>query len=269
MGPNLAVPRSFLEAAGLRAIGWGRSLEGAFDFLGRTTLALARRDPPTSRPGREFVRAMQEAGVDTLPLVALVSFAIGGVLALVGVQQLDRIGGLLLAPNLVAIVMLREMGALMTGICLAGRLGSTTAAELATERASAPGPGPTDDRVFDEHVVPRILALVLMGPLLVLYANGFGLLGSVAVGVGLMDVSAADYVERTRAALSVKHAVAGLLKGAAFGLVVGLAGCYHGLRSGPGPAAVGRAVRRAVVAAVLLVVFADAALTVFFKWVRL
>jgi phospholipid/cholesterol/gamma-HCH transport system permease protein len=219
---------------------------------------------------REFVEALQEAGIDSLPLVGFVSFAMGAVLAVVGVPQLDRVGALLVAPNLVAIVILREMGALMTGICLAGRLGSTNAAELATHVSMAHPPRThlDVDEAFDELVIPRTLALFLMGPLLVLYANAFGLLGSVAVGVGLLDVASVDYVDRTRAAFTVKHALAGVFKGAAFGLVVGLAGCYHGLRSGGGPVAVGQAVRRGVVTAVLGVVLVDVALTLFFNKVR-
>jgi phospholipid/cholesterol/gamma-HCH transport system permease protein len=118
-------------------------------------------------------------------------------------------------------------------------------------------------------VAPRVLALVLMGPLLVLYANALGLLGSLSVGVGLMNVPAAVHLERTRAAMSLEPVVAGLVKGAAFGFVVGMAGCYHGLRSGRNPGAVGKAVQAAVVTAVLGVVVADAVLTLFFKRVRL
>jgi len=260
------------EAVGLWAIAWGRSLGDKLDFLGSTALALGRMLlGRTRRLGLGFTIALQEAGVGTLPVLALIAFASGGILALLATQQLDRFGALLLAPNLVAIVILRELGALTTGIALAGRLGSANAAELATmvagEEVDALRTAGVDP--FDLLVAPRVLALVLMGPLLVLYANALGLLGSLFVGVGLMDVPAALYLERTRAAMSLEPAIAGLVKGAAFGFVVGMGSCYHGLRRGRTPGAVGKAVQTAVVTAVLGVVVADAVLTLFFKWVRL
>lgn len=260
------------EVIGLWAIGWGRSLGDKIGFLGSTTLALGQTlVGRTRRLGLGVTVALQEAGVGTLPLLALIAFASGGVLSLLASQQLDKLGGALLAPNLVAIVILRELGALTTGIALAGRLGSVNAAELATmvvgEETDALRVIGVDP--FDLLVAPRVLALVLMGPLLVLYANALGLLGSLVVGVGLMDVPAAIYIERTAAALTLKHAIAGLVKGAAFGFVVGMAGCYYGLRSGKSPGAVGKAVQTAVVTAVLGVVLADTVLTLFFKRVRL
>jgi phospholipid/cholesterol/gamma-HCH transport system permease protein len=266
-------PPSFVEAIGSRTIGWVRSLGEALGFLGSAALALGRALRFRSRVHRrrDFAEAVQEAGVESLPFVGFVSFLMGGVLAFLAVQQLDRLGALLVAPGLVAIVVLRELAAFVTGICLAGRLASAGAAELATYVAmtSPDGIAPSADSAFDDLVVPRVLALVLMGPLLVVYASAAGLFGSVAVGVGLMDVVAVDYVDRTQAALTLKHGLAGLLKGATFGFVVGVAGCFHGLRTRGGPAGVGQAVRRAVVTAVLGVVVADVALTVFFQWVQL
>lgn len=262
---------SLVEAVGLRAIAWTRAVRDSLAFLGRIILALPRVLGASNRLRRhEFLWALREGGIDTLPLVAFVSFATGAVLALVGVPQLERLGALLLAPNLIAIVVLREMGSLVTGICLAGRLGSATAAEIATHVSMAHPPGTRSDvrEAYDELVVPRVVALVMMGPLLVIYASALGLLGSVAVGVGLMGVTSADYLDRTVAALNLKHALAGLLKGAGFGLAVGLAGCYHGLRSGNRPIAVGRSVRRAVVTAVMGVVVVDVVFTLFFHWVQ-
>jgi phospholipid/cholesterol/gamma-HCH transport system permease protein len=264
-------PSFFVEAVGVRAIAWARALRDALGFLGRIALAVPGALRRANRlRSRELALALQEAGIDTLPLVAVVSFATGAVLALVGVPPLDRVGALLVAPNLIAIVILREMGALMTGICLAGRLGSASAAEIATHVSMTHPPGTKADvlEAFDELVLPRVFAFAVMAPLLVVYANATGLLGSVAVGVGLLGIPQADYVDRTLAAFRATHAVAGVLKGVGFGIVVALAGTYHGLRSGAGPVAVGRAVRRGVVTAVMLVVVVDVALTLFFQWAR-
>jgi phospholipid/cholesterol/gamma-HCH transport system permease protein len=260
------------QAVGLWALDWGRSLGDKLDFLGSTVPALGRMIlGRTRRLGLGFTLALQEAGVGTLPILALIAFTSGGILSLLATQQLDKFGASLLAPNLVAIVILRELGALTTGIALAGRLGSANAAELATmvagEEVDALRTVGVDP--FDLLVAPRVLALVLMGPLLVLYANALGLLGSLFVGVGLMNVPAALHLERTRAAMSFEPAIAGLVKGGAFGFVVGMASCYYGLRRGRNPGAVGKAVQAAVVTAVLGVVVADAVLTLFFKRVRL
>jgi phospholipid/cholesterol/gamma-HCH transport system permease protein len=266
-------PGSPVEAIGRRVLGWSRSLGDAVGFLGSTVLALVRRRPDGSwRLSPVFTATLLEAGPGSLPLVGTLAFVMGGVLLLVASDQLDKLGATLLAPNLVAIVILREIGSLMTGFALAGRLASAHAAEIASnlkmEALGGTAWTATNDLV-DRLVVPRVLGLVLMAPLLVLYANAFGLLGSMTVAVGLLDVPPADYVERTRAALSLKPVIAGLVKGVTFGFLIAMAGGYHGLRGGSSGRSVGKAVKNAVVTAVLGVGLADAALTVFFKYVQL
>jgi phospholipid/cholesterol/gamma-HCH transport system permease protein len=243
----------------------------SLEFLGRASSALARAlTGRTLRLDLDLAPAIQEAGVGVLPVLALIAVLGGGVLSLLGAQQLDRLGAALLAPNLVAIVIVRELGALTTGLALAGRWASANAADLATmvagdevEALRSIGVDP-----YDLLVAPRLVALLVMGPVLVLYATALGLFGSVVVGVAVLDLPAPEYLERTRAALGFDHALTGLVKGATFGVVVGLAGCYHGLRSGRGSTAVGSAVKAAVVTAILWVVVVDAALSAFFKWIR-
>jgi phospholipid/cholesterol/gamma-HCH transport system permease protein len=249
----------------------GAAVLDALEFLGRSSFGLARAlTGRTLRLDLDLGPAIQEAGVGVLPVLALIAVLGGGVLSLLGAQQLDRLGAALLAPNLVAIVIVRELGALSTGLALAGRWASANAADLATmvandevEALRSIGVDP-----FDLLVAPRLFALVLMGPMLVLYATALGLFGSVVVGVAVLDLPFPEYLERTRAALGPDHALTGLIKGATFGFIVGLAGCYHGLRSGRGSTAVGAAVKGAVVTAILWVVVADAALSAFFKWIR-
>jgi phospholipid/cholesterol/gamma-HCH transport system permease protein len=265
--------RSPVDAIGRRVVGLSRSVGDAVGFLGSVVLALVRRRPDGSwRLSSIFTATLMEAGPGSLPLVGTLAFVMGGVLLLVARDQLDKLGATLLAPNLVAIVILREIGSLMTGFALAGRLASAHAAEIASglkmEALAGTAWTATNDLV-DRLVVPRVLAMVLMAPLLVLYANAFGLLGSLTVAVGLLDVPTADYVERTQLALSLKPAIAGLVKGVTFGLVIAMAGGYHGLRGGSSGRSVGKAVKNAVVTAVLGVGLADAALTVLFKYVQL
>jgi phospholipid/cholesterol/gamma-HCH transport system permease protein len=122
---------------------------------------------------------------------------------------------------------------------------------------------------FDYLIAPRVLALAIAGPLLVIYANAMGLLGGLFVGVTVVGLPAQEYIERTRAVLTHKHMAAGLIKGFAFGIMTALVAGYYGLRSGRTAGAVGWAVRKAVVAAVVGVVLTDAAITLVFKWVRL
>ena len=166
---------------------------------------------------------------------------------------------------------LREMGSLMVGIAIAGRLGSAIAAEIATMVAN----DETDilrfigvDH-FDYLVGPRVLATALSGMLLVLYANALGLLGGLFTAVSVAGLPAQEFIDRARAVMGYKHAFSGLIKGFAFGTVTSIAACYHGLRSGRSAGAVGVTVRRAVVAAVVGVVLADVVITLVFKWVRL
>jgi len=260
------------EAVGRFVIEGARTTGDKIDFLGSTAVALWRMlVGRTWRLGLGMTAALQEAGVGTLPVLAILAFSGGAVLSLLANQQLGKLGAPLLAPQLVAIVILRELGALATGVALAFRVGSGIAAELAAMAAGkevdalrAMGISP-----FDFLVAPRVLALVLMGPLLAVYANALGLLGGLFVGVSTNEIPVAIHLESLSSALTLKHAIAGLVKGAAFGLVVGMVSCYYGLRSGKTPGSVGQAVQTAVVAAVLGVVLADAVLTLFFKWVQL
>ena len=260
------------EAVGRFVIESARTTGDKIDFLGSTAVALWRMlVGRTWRLGLGMTAALQEAGVGTLPVLAILAFSGGAVLSLLANQQLGKLGAPLLAPQLVAIVILRELGALATGVALAFRVGSGIAAELATMAAGKEVDALRAMNIspFDFLVAPRVLALVLMGPLLVIYANALGLLGGLFVGVGTNEIPVAIHLESLSSALTLKHAIAGLMKGAAFGLAVGMAGCYYGLRSGKTPGSVGQAVQTGVVAAVLGVVVADAVLTLFFKWVQL
>ena len=250
----------------------GRSLVHWLEFFGSTVrslgrLAWSRRWPP----GVRFSAALREAGVETLPVVALFAVASGGVLTLLASQQLDKLGAPALAPRLVGIVILRELGALMTGIAVAGRVAAAYAAEVALAVTGGEAEALREAGVepLDALVAPRVLALTLMAPLLVAYANALAMLGGAAMGTGLSGLGAGQHLATSVSALTLKHAIAGLTKGAVFGFVAAVAGCRQGLRSGKSAAAVGRTVRDAVVSAVVAVALADVVLTFVFKWVRL
>jgi phospholipid/cholesterol/gamma-HCH transport system permease protein len=265
-------PEPWTESIGWWTIRKFRSLGGRFDFFGSTVLSCVRMLLGRTRRLRtRFPHLLQQAGVETLPVVAVLGFAIGAVLALITTGQLEKVGATPLVARIVSIAVLREMGALMVGIAIAGRLGSAIAAEIASMVASREVDvlGVVGVDPFDYLVAPRVLALAMAGPLLVVYANALGLLGGLFVGVTAIGLPADEYIERTRAVLTYKHMLAGLIKGLAFGVVTGLVASYYGLKSGRTAGAVGLAVRKAVVAAVVGVVLADAAITLVFKWVRL
>ena len=260
------------ERIGWWAIHSYHSLGGKLDFFGSTVVASVRTLRGRTRRLRpRFLHYLQQAGVETLPVVALMGFAIGAVLALITTGQLERVGATPLVARIVSIAVLREMGALMVGIAIAGRLGSAIAAEIASmvARRELDVMGVIGVDRFDYLIAPRVLALAIAGPLLVVYANTLGLVGGLFVGVTVVGLPADEYVERTRAVLTYKHMLAGLIKGLVFGVVTALVAGYYGVQSGRTAGAVGWAVRKAVVAAVVGVVLTDAAITLIFKWVRL
>jgi phospholipid/cholesterol/gamma-HCH transport system permease protein len=248
------------------------------DFLGRIVAGIGLFLTGRLR-GRavRFVPVFHQSSVAALPVVALFGIAAGSVLTLLGTQQLAKFGVPAMTPKLVGIVVLREIGPLMTGIVMAGSVASAFAAEVAAalaagKRSGGPeepaDPGRSVDPVYT-LVAPRVLALTVSGPLLVAYANALALLGATAVGALSFGNPPQAYFETVLAGLGFKNAVAGLVKGAAFGFVAGYAGCYHGFRFEAGAAALGRIVRNGVVSAVVWVGIASAALTFIFKWIKL
>lgn len=246
------------------------SVRAQVDFLGAILLGIGRlRRRGAAQPRRRLVAALRDAGMGSLPIVALIGFVAGLVLTLLGSKELGKIGVDAGVPRLVGIVVLREIGVLITGIALAGRVASSYAAEIAVANASGEinalrraGLDP-----LEVEVAPRVLALALAAPVLLAYANLMAVAGSVLYGAASLG-AAREHAGAVLSGLPLKHAISGLVKACAFGFVVAWAGCFHGLRSGGTPEAVGAAVRRAVVAAVIGVGLAEVALIFVFKWIR-
>jgi phospholipid/cholesterol/gamma-HCH transport system permease protein len=217
------------------------------------------------------MHALESAGVGALGIVALINFLIGAVLAFVGAVQLQQFGASIYVANLVAIGVARELGALMTGIVMAGRTGASFAAVLGTMTVNEEVDAlrTLGLRPVEFLVLPRVLATSLMLPALVAYADLVGILGGTFVGVVMLDLGAVEYLRATQSSLALRHVVIGLVKGAAFGAVVALTGCYYGVRCGRSAAAVGEATTRAVVVGIVLVVVVDALFTVLLHLARL
>jgi len=243
---------------------WDTFLDG-LGFLGETTLAFVRLPGGGARfRPVDLMLALQSAGVSSLGIVALINFLIGGVLAFVGAVQLGQFGASLYVADLVAIGVCRELGALMTGIVLAGRTGASYAAVLGTMTVNeeVDALDTMGLRPVDFLVLPRVAASMLMTPALVAFADVVGVLGGLFVGAGVLDLGVVQYLTRTQETLALRHVVIGLVKGFAFGGIVALIGCYHGLRCGRSAAAVGEATTKAVVNAIVMLVVVDSVFTV-------
>jgi phospholipid/cholesterol/gamma-HCH transport system permease protein len=210
---------------------------------------------------------IQQCGADALPIVSLISVLVGLILGYVGVVQLTHFGAGIFVANLVGIAMARDIGPIMTGIIMAGRTGASFAAQLGSMQVNEEVDALRTLGVppIEFLVLPRMLALILMMPLLTIYADALGIVGGGIVGVMLPDVSLTQYVHQTLRALSLSHFMGGLLKSIVYGALVALAGCLRGMRSGRSAAAVGEATTSAVVTAIVSMVAACAILTVVYN----
>jgi phospholipid/cholesterol/gamma-HCH transport system permease protein len=262
---------SLLARVGRPALAAWRTAGDALSFLGETVLALLALLRGKARFRRvDLLHALETTGIGALGIVALINVLIGAVLAFVGAVQLVPFGATIYVADLVAVGVARELGALMTGIVMAGRTGASFAAVLGTMTVNEEVDAlrTMGLRPAEFLVAPRVLATALMMPALVAYAVLMGLLGGAFVAVAVLDLGTMEYVRQTQNALALRHVLIGLGKSVVFGGIVALAGCYYGIRCGRSAAAVGEAATRAVVMGILLVVVADAAFTVVFHVLR-
>ena len=221
----------------------------------------------TAMRGEDLAQQLHATGPATLPIVTLISFLVGLIIAYMGAAQLQRLGAQAFMADLVTIGVVREIAALMTGIMLAGRVGAAFAAQLGSMQANeeidalrALGLNP-----IEHLVLPRVLAMALMAPLLTTFAAVVGMLAGLLVAVGIFHVELLDYLYRSSKAITLAHAGIGLLKGTVYGVLVAMAGCRQGLHAGRSAQAVGEATTAAVVQAIIWIVIAASALTIAFQ----
>jgi phospholipid/cholesterol/gamma-HCH transport system permease protein len=251
---------SWLARLGSVAIGAGRDLVDPLAFLGEATGALGRLATLRARfPARDFGIYLQQCGAEALPIVTLIGFLVGLILAFMGAVQLLRFGATIYVADLVTLAMVREMGAVMTAVVMAGRTGAAFAAQLGTMKVTEEvdalrtlGLSP-----MEFLVLPRVLALVLMMPLLCLYADFWGIVGGVVVSSTMLDLTTTQYLNETFAAAQLSDVTLGVVKSVLFGLLVALASCYQGMRTGDSASAVGDSATRAVVAGIVLIIVTD------------
>ncbi|MGH8473671.1 MAG: MlaE family ABC transporter permease, partial [Gammaproteobacteria bacterium] len=233
-------------------------------FLGEAMLALG-----TLFRGRARFRQVdlwlniQDSGPSALAIVTVISLLVGLILAFVGAVQLALFGAQIYIADLVGLGMLREMGALMTGIIMSGRTGAAFAAQLGTMNVNSEidalrvmGLDP-----MEFLVLPRMLALILIMPLLCLYADLMGIVGGGLVTVSFFDVSLVQYLDRTKDAIHLADFLVGVTKCAVFGVLIAIAGCLRGIQCGRSASAVGDAATSAVVTSIVYIVVADSVMT--------
>jgi phospholipid/cholesterol/gamma-HCH transport system permease protein len=258
----------FLARIGIISLGLiarGYSILGFFGLICMTVVGLVfhpRRVRVTA-----IVAQMELTGVNALPIVGLLSFLIGIVIAYQGADQLHRFGAEVYTVNLLGVGILRELGVLMTAIIMAGRSGSAFTAQIGTMRVNEEidalrtiGLDPVE-----VLVIPRLFALVLTLPMLTLYANFMGLLGGCLMSWGALGITIPQFFRQLQSALSPWTFWIGLFKAPSFAAIIALIGCYEGFQVARSAESVGRLTTLSVVEAIFLVIVADAAFSVFFS----
>ena len=259
---------SLLTAVGLATREVAVQARAILDFVGECALSAVRlaRSPRRFR-WADCAAEMQQCGAMALPIVSLISFLVGVTLAYTGAIVLRQFGGDIWIADLVGLSMVREMGAVMTAVVLAGRTGAAYAATLGNMKANEEIDALATLGIPPVQflVLPRLLALAVMMPVLALYANALGILGGLVVAYSLLAIPPAAFWVEMLTIIDLSDVASGVIKAAAFGLIVGLSGCLRGLQAERSADGVGRATTSAVVTALLLLVIADALFAVLFN----
>jgi phospholipid/cholesterol/gamma-HCH transport system permease protein len=211
----------------------------------------------------EFMVILQRCGADALLLVSVISVLVGIILAFIGATQLKLFGAQIYIANIVGIGMVRVMGAMMTAVLMSGRTGAAFAAELGLMQTNEEidalktlGVSPVEFLV-----IPRILALVIMMPLLTLYADLMGILGGFIMSITLLGLNPVEYWQHTQSSVTLSNLWVGLIHSFVFGIIIAVAGCFRGMQCKRSAAAVGEATTAAVVSAIMSIVIATAIIT--------
>jgi phospholipid/cholesterol/gamma-HCH transport system permease protein len=217
--------------------------------------------------GRDLVNFMEQTGLNALPIVGLISFLIGVVLAYQGADQLARFGAQIFTVNLVGYGVLREMGILLTAIIVAGRSGSAFTAQIGTMKVNEEidamrtlGLDP-----MEVLVMPRVMALVLVLPLLTFYADMMGLFGGAVMATVELDITFFQFARQLHSGVTAWSFWVGLLKAPIFAFIIAMVGCYEGLKVSRSAESVGRQTTKAVVEAIFLVIVLDAVASIIFS----
>lgn len=253
-----------IEQIGELAYNSSRSFKMWLDFLGEIAIAFKRFVTGKAYfRGQEFCGIMQRCGVESLPLVSLISILVGVILAFVAVIQLRMFGAEIFVADIVGISMVRVLSAIMTGILMAGRIGAAFAAELGLMESNEEidalktiGVSPVEFLVL-----PRVLAMLLMMPVLTVYADLMGVIGGLVGSVGMMHINPMEYLEHTQNAVKMSYVWIGLVHSVVFAVIIAVSGCLRGMNCDRSATGVGSAATSAVVTAITGIVIATAIIT--------
>ena len=229
-------------------------------FIGAIALSILQVfKRPRSLRGHDTITYMKTTGVDALPVVALISFLLGLIIAFMSSLQLKQFGANIYVASLVAMAMVSELGPIMTAIVVAGRTGSAYAAEIATMKISE-----EIDALFTMGfdptlflVIPRLIASFITIPLLTVFANFFGIAGGLLIGITMLDLTAGAYITQTIDTLTIFELLWGLMKSCVFAVLISGVGCLKGFQAKGGASAVGNAATAAVVNSIFLIILFD------------
>jgi len=245
---------------------------GYLAFVGEASVALLRSlvDPRRLR-WRVILHNMQSAGVDALPITGFLSFLMGMVIAYQGADQLQRFGANIFVVDLVALAMLRELSPLLTAIIVAGRSGSAYTAQIGTMKVTEEidalrtiGVGP-----LEQLVLPKLIALVVVLPLLTVYTNVTGVFGGMVMARGKLDITFPMFLDRLDEAIAISSYWTGISKAPVFAMIIALIGCYRGFHVTGSAESVGEQTTMSVVQAIFLVIVTDAIFSIIFLWLDL
>lgn len=263
------VPASIITQVGADTLTALSELRFMLGFLGDTCFSFLRTlGNPSSLRMTDTIDTMRKVGVDALPIVGLISFLLGLIMAFMSSVQLKQFGANIYVASLVGLSMTRELGPIMTAIIVAGRSASAFAAEIGSMKISE-----EIDALFtmgiDPHqflVLPRIIASCLMVPLLVLFSDLFAIAGGLLVGITMLDLTIDGYIHQTINTLSLFDVFWGVFKGGLFAFLLSWIGCLRGFQVKEGAAGVGLATTSAVVSSIFLVILCDSILVVILRY---
>ena len=251
---------TFLQRVGESVLDAWNGGAAMLSFMGESVLALLNmlRGRAQFR-WSDTLLVIQQCGPEALGIVALINFLVGLILAFVGATELTQFGASIYTADLVAIATVREMACIMTGIIICGRTGAAFAAQLGTMKVNQEIEAFQTFAIspFEFLVLPRMLALILMMPLLCVFADLISIAGGFLVSTLMLDITPALYLHRTVAAISLFGFLLGICKGAFFGVLVALTGCLRGMQCGTNAAAVGEATTSAVVTGIAWIIASD------------
>lgn len=265
-------PPPLLERVGRRAWTEGHQILKGLAFLGESSAALARLGAaPWLIRWRALIRSVELDGFNALPIVGLLTFLMGVVIAYQGAEQLRKFGTNIFIVDLVGISLLREIAPLVTAILVAGRSGSAYAAQLGTMKVTEEldairtlGLSP-----MELLVLPKVLALVLVLPLLTVYADAVGVFGGMLIASSQLQVSFTEFLTRFEEAVALRHFLIGVGKAPVFAVIIALVGCYQGFQIRGGVDDVGRHTTVSVVQAIFMVIVVDAFFSIALNWMNL